>query len=140
MNEKDQLVSVQTIHFCNALAPNIQIHQFPVLTRPLQVPPSAAMNGKRINARIKVKAQRLEVHVPVDTRPEVWDKEKGKVFGAARVEDDRENNQDMVAGKGKGKEGDEPPLCEVRMQSERVPQNAAYVLGIVRDGECETFM
>lgn len=130
--EDDQLVSVLPIHFSNALVPNLQFHQFPLLTRPLQVPPSAAASGKRVKARLKTDARRFEIHVPVDTRPEVWNAEKSKELGSARVEDDKEKNQEQV--KSKQREGEEPRLTEVRLHSERAPQMGAYVLGIVRDG------
>ncbi|KAF7310734.1 hypothetical protein HMN09_00616400 [Mycena chlorophos] len=120
------------IRFSNALAPRIHIHQFPLLTRALQVPPSAAASGKRITARIKPVVRRLEVHIPSDTRSEVWNSERGRDLGVARLEDDRERNQET---KGKGREMDEPRLSEVRMLSEQVEQPGVYMLGIVRDGQ-----
>ncbi|KAF7339645.1 DNA-directed RNA polymerase III subunit rpc5 [Mycena sanguinolenta] len=83
------------------------------------VPPSAAASGKRITARLKPSVPRLEIHVPSDTRPEVWNSERGREFGAARVDDDREKNQES---KGKAREGDEPRLSEVRMRSEQIQQ------------------
>lgn len=130
--EDDQIVSVLPIHFSNALVPNVQLHQFPLLTRPLQVPPSAAASGKRIKARLKPHTRRFEVHVPVDTRPEVWNTEKSTDLGVARAEDDKEKNQETA--KMKQREGEEPRLAEVRLRSEPVSQTGAYVLGVVRDG------
>lgn len=131
LNDDDPLVSVLPIHLSDALAPNIHLHQFPLLTRPLQVPPSAAQSGKKIRARIKPKAARLEVHVPVDTRPEVWNKEKGQELGHARTTDDAEKSMESR----KGKEPADERLTEVRMKSEQIPGKSAYMLGIVRDGE-----
>ena len=132
MEAEDRLVSVIPVHFSNALHPNIQLHQFPLLTRPLEVPPSASASGKRIRARRKSKAKRLEVHIPVDTRPEVWNAERSKELGSARVEDDKEKNQELP--KVKQREGDEARLSEVRLRSEEVPQIGSYVLGILRNG------
>lgn len=126
------MVARLPIHFTNALEPNIQIHQFPLLTRPLQAPPTAAAAGKRIRARYKSEVRKLEIHIPVDTRPEVWNAERGVALGQARVEDDREKNQEPP--KTKRREGEEPRLSEVRLQSERVSQTGAYMLGIVRGG------
>ena len=131
--DDDPVVSVLPIHYSNALSPNLQIHQFPLLNRPLQSPPSATLSGKRIRARIKPNVRRLEVHVPADTRPGFWNSDKGIELGAARVDDDRDKNQE--AGKGKQREGEEPRLGEVRMRSEQIPQKGAYMLGIVRDGK-----
>lgn len=130
--EDDRLLSILPLRFSNALAPNIHLHQFPLLTRPLEVPPSAAASGKRIKARLKPNVRRLEVHVPIDTRPEVWNNERSKDLGSARVEDDREKNQETL--KLKQREGEEQRLTEVRMRSEQVPQMGAYVLGVLRNG------
>jgi DNA-directed RNA polymerase-3 subunit RPC5 len=130
--DEDELVSVLPIHYSNTIAPNIQIHQFPLLTRPLQAPPSAVKSGKCISARIKPNVRRLEVHIPADTRPEFWNRERGKELGAARVEDDREKNQEP---KDKERDDEEPTLCEVRMRSEEIPQRGVHMLGIVRDGK-----
>ncbi|KAK7064395.1 Sin-like protein conserved region-domain-containing protein [Favolaschia claudopus] len=132
MDIDDEIVSRIPIRFSDSLSPKIHIHQFPLLTRPLQVPPSAAASGKRITARVKPAVQRLEVHVPSDTRTEVWNSERGKDLGTARVEDDREKNQEL---KNKGRENEEPRLSEVRMRSEQIQQQGAHMLGIVRDGQ-----
>jgi DNA-directed RNA polymerase-3 subunit RPC5 len=132
MDIDDEVVSRIPIRFSNALSPKIQIHQFPLLTRPLQVPPSAAASGKRITARLKPTVQRLEIHIPADTRAEVWNTDRGRELGAARNDDDREKNQES---KGKEREGQEPRLSEVRMRSEQIQQKGAHMLGIVRDGK-----
>ncbi len=134
MDSVDRLVSVIPVHYSNALEPDIHLHQFPLLTRPLEVPPSAAASGKRIRARRKPQVKRLEVHIPVDTRPEVWNADRSKDLGAARVGDDKEKNQELP--KVKQREGEEPRLSEVRLRSEQVPHMGAYVLGILRNGEC----
>lgn len=135
--EHDELVSVLPIHFSNALAPNIHIHQFPLLTRPLQEPPSASLSGKRITARIKPQTRRLEIHVPIDTRPEVCNLERSKELGAARVDDDREKNQDR---KEKAREDEEPRLSETRLKSEEIMHKGVQVLGIVRDGKLHCYV
>lgn len=132
--EEDRLVSTVPIYFSNTLAPNVHLHQYPLLTRPLEVPPTAAASGKKIRARVKPGVRRLEVHVPVDMRPEVWNHERAKDLGAARVADDKEKNEDSAV-KGKQREDEEPRLSEIRMRSEQVPHNGAYVLGVLRDGK-----
>ena len=132
METDDRIVNVLPVHLSNNLAPNLHLYQFPLLNRSLEVPPSAATSGKRIRARLKPTARRLEVHVPVDHRPEVWNTEKSKELGAGRLEDDKEKTQ---VGGGKLKEGEEPRLSEVRYRSEEVPHVGAYLLGVVRNGE-----
>ena len=128
-DENDEIVSVLPIHYSDALVPNVHIHQFPLLTRPLQPPPSAALSGKRITARYKPQLKRLEIDVPVDTRPEVYNVEKSRTLGAGRVEDDREKNQDRAV-----RNDEEPRLSEVRLRSEEIPPRGTHILGIVRDG------
>ena len=131
MEGDDEVVGVMPIHYTNTLAPNVAILQFPLLTRPLEVPPSAAASGKRIRARIKPTVRKLEVHVPADTRPEVWNKERAAVLGAARLEDDKEKNQES---KMKQREGEPPRLSEIRLSSEEIPRTGTYMLGVVRNG------
>jgi len=132
MDTDDRIVGSLPIHLSNNLAPNLQLHQFPLLNRSLEVPPTATLSGKRIRARLKPTTRRLEVHIPVDPRPEVWNPEKSKELGAGRLEDDEEKNQ--VDGR-RLKEGEEPRLSEVRYRSEEIPHVGAYMLGVVRDGK-----
>jgi DNA-directed RNA polymerase-3 subunit RPC5 len=126
----DELVAVLPIHLTNALAPSLQLHQFPLLSRPLQVPPSAKLSGKRISGRIKPDIRRLELHVPADTRTEVWNTEKARSLGAAQIDDDIEKKQERQ----KPREGEEPRLNEIRLQNEQIPQRGAQMLGVMRDG------
>ncbi|TEB39240.1 hypothetical protein FA13DRAFT_1725217, partial [Coprinellus micaceus] len=128
----DELITSLPIHLTNTLGSDVQLHQFPLLTRPLETPPSAVRSGKRIAARIKPTSRRLEIHVPADTRSEVWNPDKAKELGAARLDDDREKNQ---VPKVKVREGEEPRLSEIRMRSEEIAQRNVYMLGIVRDGK-----
>ncbi|KAI6136781.1 DNA-directed RNA polymerase III subunit Rpc5 [Pisolithus sp. B1] len=128
---EDEIVSVFPIHYSDILSPNVHVHQFPLLSRPLQIPPSAAASGKRIHARIRAVARKLEIHVPADTRPEIWNQDKSKQFGVARLEDDREKNQD--GSSTKQRDGEEPRLNDVRLQSEQIPQQGVYMLGVIHD-------
>ena len=132
MEGDDEMVGIMPIHYANTLAPNVVVLQFPLLARPLEVPPSAAASGKRIKARIKPNVRKLEVHVPADTRSEVWNKERAAILGAARSEDDKEKSQES---KVKRREGEQPRLNEVRMSSEEIPRSGTYMLGVVRNGK-----
>ncbi|KAE9410952.1 hypothetical protein BT96DRAFT_952799 [Gymnopus androsaceus JB14] len=73
-----------------------------------------------------------EIHVPADTRPEVWNGERGHEFGKGQLDDDREKNQER---KGKGREGEEPRLAEIRMRSEEITQRGAQMLGILHNNQ-----
>jgi DNA-directed RNA polymerase-3 subunit RPC5 len=126
----DEVITVLPIHYSNGFAPDIHIHQFPLSTRPLQAPPSAVASGKRLTARIKPQVRRLEIQVPADSRPDVWNPERSKELGIARLEDDREKKQEL---KDKEHE-DDPRLSYIRLRSEELVQQGIYMLGIVRDG------
>ncbi|KAJ3822998.1 DNA-directed RNA polymerase III subunit Rpc5 [Lentinula raphanica] len=130
MDEEDEVISKIPIRLSNRLS--LQIHQFPLLSRPLQAPPSAEASGKRITARIKPQSRVQEIHVPVDTRPEVYNSDRGHELGKGQLDDDREKNQEK---KGKGREGEEPRLAEMRLRSEEIPQRGAQMLGIMHENE-----
>lgn len=131
-DEEDPVVAILPVHFTTSLAPNLHLHQFPLLNRPLQVPPSAVESGKKIRARYKPRAVRLEVRVPVDVRKEVWNPDKGLEFGRARAE---EESEQKMADMKKIKEVEtEHRLNDVTLRSENIVQKGDYMLGIVRDG------
>ncbi|KAF8640487.1 hypothetical protein AX17_000150 [Amanita inopinata Kibby_2008] len=127
--QQDEIVDILPIHYSNVFDSDLQLHQFPLSVRSLQAPPSAVASGKRISARIKPNVRRIEIHVPVDTRPDVWNTDRARELGVAQLEDDGEKNQES-----KGRENHEPRLCEVRLKSEEIPQRGAHMLGIIRDG------
>lgn len=124
MDLDDPVVSVIPIQLSSALDPHLQLHQFPLMTRPLVVPPSASNAGRIISARRKPLADRLEIHVPFDTREDVWNARRGLEYGEARGEED---------GK-KPSAREERRLEELRLQSERILHRGVYMLGIWRGG------
>ena len=127
--DEDEIVDVLPIHFSTRLDPGVQLHQFPLLTRSLQAPPAALASGKRITARIKPQVRKLEIHVPTDPRPDVWNADRAKQYGAAQVEDDHEKLQNKEDTES------DPRLSEVRLKSEQIVQKGSYMLGIIRDGQ-----
>lgn len=130
---EDELVRVIPIRYVNTHHSKLQLHQFPLLHRPLESPPSAQQSGKRILARTKPKAHRLEVHIPSDTRPEIWNEDRGRMLGAAQAEDDRENSQSLTAA---SRLSDDSLLRETRMRSEEVLQRGAHMMGLMKNGAC----
>ncbi|KAG8928835.1 hypothetical protein FRC03_002415 [Tulasnella sp. 419] len=155
MDVDDELIATIPVHLSSQLSSNLHLHQFPLLNRPLQVPPSAASSGKRIRARYKPKVGRYEIQVPVDMRPEVWNPEKGKEYGAARYDEDKEE----LAATGLGQPVDKKPkkkkkglaesdeeeidtknekskrLGELRLRSEQIANKGDYYVGILKNGE-----
>lgn len=122
MDIDDPVVAVIPIQLSSALDPHLQLFQFPLLSRPLTVPPSANNAGKSITARCKPKSDKIEIHIPFDTRQEVWNQSRGLEYGDARREED---------GK-KPSSREEYRLEELRLRSERVPHRGMYMVGVIR--------
>ncbi|KIO31197.1 hypothetical protein M407DRAFT_68288 [Tulasnella calospora MUT 4182] len=140
--DNDEIVSSIPIHISRSLAPHIHLHQFPLLTRPLEVPESARVTGKRMKARAKPEAGRYEIHAPVDTRSAMWNAEQAKEYGAARVEEDAEERRLEGRRKYESDEDEEEEkkknaktLKETRLRSERVKAKGDYFVGVLRDGQ-----
>ncbi|CUA73926.1 hypothetical protein RSOLAG22IIIB_01447 [Rhizoctonia solani] len=143
MDENDTIETTLPIYLSSSLNQNLHIFQYPLLSRPLEVPPSAALTGKRIKARHKPKAGRYEVHVPNDTREEVWNVERGRELGQARADEDAEEagtGEESTKSKKRDyereeREKEERRLGEVRLRSEKLESTSVYMLGVVRDGK-----
>lgn len=142
MDEHDTVETTLPIYLSNSLGQNLHLFQYPLHSRPLEVPPSAALTGKRIKARHKPKAGRYEVHVPTDTREEVWNIDRGKELGQARAEEDAEEagaGEELTKNKKRDYEREdrdrgEKRLNEVRLRSEKMVNAGVYMLGVIRDG------
>ncbi|ELU41388.1 sin-like protein conserved region domain-containing protein [Rhizoctonia solani AG-1 IA] len=148
MDENDTIETTLPIYLSGSLDQNLHIFQYPLLSRPLEVPPSAALTGKRIKARHKPKAGRYEVQVPNDTREEVWNVDRGRELGQARADEDAAQaaaGEEQAKGKKRDyereeREREEQRLGEVRLRSEKLESTSVYMLGVVRDGESSEIM
>jgi len=121
----DPVVASLPIYLSTALLPNLQLYQYPLLQRPLQVPPSAKLAGKKINARFKPETDIIEIHVPFDTREDVWNKKQSREYGQYRHEEDGHKTTSK----------EEKRLNDLRLKSERIREGAAYMVGVVRDNQ-----
>jgi len=121
----DPVVASLPIYLSTALVPNLQLYQYPLLQRPLQAPPSATIAGKKINARFKPETDIIEIHVPFDTREDVWNKKQGREYGQYRAEEDGQ----------KATSKEERRLDDLRLKSERIREGAAYMVGVIRDSQ-----
>ncbi|KZS92926.1 hypothetical protein SISNIDRAFT_549959 [Sistotremastrum niveocremeum HHB9708] len=124
---EDTIEAVLPVYYSNTSDPNIHLYQFPLLERPLHIPPAAAASGKIITARHKQSIARTEIHVPLDTRQEVWNPERGRELGQARHGSDKAN----APPDRNARDDPNPRLTEVRLRSELVPSKGDYMLGIL---------
>ena len=127
----DTVVARLPIYLSTALVPNLQLYQYPLLQGPLQVPPSAQIAGKKINARFKPETDVIEIHVPLDTRDDLWNKKQGREYGQHRAEEDGQKPMSK----------EERRLDDLRLKSERIRAGAAYTVGVIRDSKlyCSLF-
>jgi len=121
----DTVVASLPIYLSTALVPNLQLYQYPLLQRPLQPPPSAKIAGKKINARFKPETDVIEIHIPFDTREDVWNKKQGREYGQHRAEEDGQ----------KAISKEERRLDDLRLKSERIREGAVYMVGVIRDSK-----
>ncbi|KZO98350.1 hypothetical protein CALVIDRAFT_535428 [Calocera viscosa TUFC12733] len=124
------------IHLSNSLAPYLSIHQFPLLTQ-LRVPASAEAAGRRIKARHKPKTGIIEVRLPLDTREEVYNDDRGKELGVGREAEEAESSSASSRRKRKARDEEEMQkrLDEVRLVSQRTKgtkQRTTNMIGILR--------
>ena len=103
--------------------PNLQLYQYPLLRRPLQVPPSAKVAGKKINSRFKPETDFIEIYIPCDTREDLWNKKQGREYGQHRAEEDGQ----------KAISKEERRLDDLRPKIERIRDRAVYMVSVIRD-------
>lgn len=99
----------------------------------------AADRGKRIGARVKEHAGRVEIEVPVDADSRVWREERARDLGM--VAEVRERGEGggvgggVGGGRGEKKEDREERWGDkMRLRSEVVPVGDQFA-GVIRDGE-----
>jgi DNA-directed RNA polymerase III subunit RPC5 len=124
-NKSDSLIASIPIILSNN---SLHLHQFPLLARPLHAPPSARLAGKKITSRRKDEAGRMEIHLPLDLRQEVWNKERGLELGNARAQGDSVGQQEQD-------QDQEHRLTHLRLRSEQVADRStnSYMIGILHD-------
>lgn len=124
-----RLLATIPILLSDSLGDDLQLHQFPLLSRPLEVPPSARLAGKKITSRRKNDAGRMEIRLPLDLRQDIWNKERGLELGDARAQDDN------PAIPAQQQPGEENRLTHLRLRSELVPDRAAssYMIGVLHE-------
>jgi DNA-directed RNA polymerase-3 subunit RPC5 len=124
----------------------LSLFQYPTYPRgsPLPVPDSARSRGLREAARWRPKADRVEVELPLDVRQTVYNLEKGQemargaehggTFGEKKVKKEPGSSR---RDREREKEKDKAPkrLEKTRLESQLVPNQTRYFVGVIRDGE-----
>lgn len=156
---ESQLLASLPVYFSNSLpsTSRLQVFQYPTYprSRPLPMPESARSRGLNPAMRYRVRSKRVEVELPLDLRPTVYDLEKGEEHarGAAasgpigpgprtsassasraKPEVKREHGT-YESSAGSGGSNSRRRLEKTRLESTQVPHQTNYMVGVIRDGE-----
>ncbi|CED84553.1 RNA Polymerase C (III) 37 kDa subunit [Phaffia rhodozyma] len=153
-DDEDTVEHEIPVYLSHALGKNLHLFQFPV-TDNVEVPERAAEKGWKISARWKPNAKRFEMEIPLDTRQEVYDRERGEELGeGARLLFEKElavaaaraNAGSSLSGSKKKKkedrereamasrEGPKKSLQHIKLRSQLVPDQTSYMAGCMKDG------
>ncbi|KAJ9107882.1 hypothetical protein QFC19_002625 [Naganishia cerealis] len=124
-DEDDEIAYTLPVYMNQSLAPALNLFQYPLHHRPPQVSEWAKSQGQDVTARMKEVADRLELEIPIDMRPQVWDEERAETLGFSR---------DDPKKKGKARAGEDSWGNKTRLRTESVPEVTGYWAGVVHDG------
>ena len=149
------LLASLPVYFSTSLpsTSSLQIFQYPTYSRgaPLPVPSSARSRGLREAIRYRPKAKRVEVELPLDLRPAVYNLDKGQEMakgagaggvigqgqqGKAKREVKREFDADDDRSSSSLR-GAPKRLEKTRLESSLIPHQTQYMVGVIRDSECD---
>ncbi|WVF68049.1 hypothetical protein IAT40_002811 [Kwoniella sp. CBS 6097] len=151
-DEDDEPIATLPIYLSPALAPHLDLYQYPLQHRSLSVPSWAKDRGKSISARVKEKVGRVEVEIPVDAGQSYWREDRARDLGFVMDVRDVNGDPDVEGGYGFGGRGgagsskdkdkkakekkkkDEKWGDKMRLRSELVPHATGYYSGVIRDG------
>lgn len=149
-NGGDQLLASLPVYYNTSLpsTSSLQIFQYPTYPRskPLPLPDSARSRGLHPALRYRPKAKRVEMELPLDLRPTVYDLDKGEEYarGAAaggtigsgpksatqKVKKEVKREYGTYDAHSNGKRR----LEKTRLESSQVPHQTRYMIGVIRDG------
>jgi DNA-directed RNA polymerase-3 subunit RPC5 len=152
-DSSSRLLSSMPIYLSQSLASTskLQIFQYPTYAggRSLPIPQSARERGLQPSMRIRPKANRIEVELPLDLRPMVYNTEKGEIYaeGADAAAAASRETRDEPEVKVKREFGEAEPfdragrqssgrirrLEKTRLESSLMPPQTQYMIGVIRD-------
>jgi hypothetical protein len=142
------------VYFSTSLpsSSSLQIFQYPTYPRgrPLPIPESARSRGLREAIRYRPNAKRVEVEVPLDLRPAVYDLERGEdmakganvagsiglgpneaIKSAQSIKVKREHGVEDSNSQNRGSKR----LEKSRLESTHIPNQTNYMIGVIRDSK-----
>jgi DNA-directed RNA polymerase-3 subunit RPC5 len=127
---------------------SLQIFQYPTYPRdaPLPIPESARSRGLREAIRYRPKAQRVEVELPLDLRPAIYNMDKGLemakganaggVIGqgsSSKAKREVKKEYGTEEGSSQQRSGAAKRLEKTRLESGLIPHQTQYMVGVIRD-------
>lgn len=140
-NEDDEVLSEIPVYLSNQLAPYLYVIQYPLRNAPF-----TSRNGP-MAARIKPRANLLELDLPIDTRSEYYSTERGEDFAMGMNDkpiktayDKRmeEQEEQQMYGRSTTTKKEEELLDRMTLSSTEVPAQTKYVVGVLHDGNCNS--
>lgn len=148
------LLASLPVYFSTSLpsTSSLQIFQYPNYKRdtPLPIPESAKSRGLREAMRYRPNARRVEVELPLDLRPSVYNLERGEEMAkGANVSGSIGHDTKAPTSSGgtkvkkeygvedtkSQKVGGSKRLEKTRLESTLVPHQTKYMIGVIRDSE-----
>lgn len=132
---------------------NLSLFQYPNYPAGggVPMPPSAAERNLHLGARWRPHVNWVEVDVPLDTRPKVYNSEAGQTMGANVVPPQQSkkgkkvknevpsDDEDLLGAAPSASRPRGPKLDKIRLQSTLVPNATRYFIGVMHDGKCFCF-
>ncbi|UZJ55950.1 hypothetical protein CBS101457_005270 [Exobasidium rhododendri] len=147
-NDANLLASLP-VYFSTSLpsTSSLQIFQYPTYSRdrPLPVPESARSRALKEGIRYRPKAKRVEVELPLDLRPDVYDLDLGEELAAGASAGGTIGLPTMTKPKKEVKReygtedrhsqqlSSKKRLEKSRLESTLIPHQTQYMVGVIRD-------
>lgn len=151
LDEGDFIVRRMPVRISHQLCKSLHLAQYPVHTRSLP--------EKGVTARYKPGVKKLELSIPLNTNPAVYNVDRGKELALGAAEEDAKEKAAIEAltdqkdvKKEKRKRGthtlhssvlssakDAAMLKTQKLVSMQVPNQTNYMVGVVRDSTLSTF-
>lgn len=132
-SEGDEIVKEIPVYFSEQLAQHLYLFQHPIRTR-AYTPETAP-----IAARIKPKAQIIELDLPMNKSSATYDEEKGRELGLAFSDKKVKTVYDLSNSADDDEASEVPSIEKQTLSSTMIPAKAKYMVGIIKDGSISLF-
>lgn len=133
-DDDDEVVAEVPVYLNSSLAKNLYLFQYPLRNAPF-----SDTNGP-MAARLKSKANMVELDLPINTRSSNYSTERGEDFAMGLSEKtvqtiyDKQNEHDDEDIFGRSTKKEEELLDRMTLNSTEVPAQTNYLVGMLHEG------